>query len=188
MNLMFTFRGIPCIYYGSEIEFMSGKPIDPANARCQLNKSGRAYFGDYLEGSVNVSDFGEYKASGTVASTLNHKLAQHVIRLNQIRRAIPALRKGQYSTEGCSGSIAFKRRYTKNGVDSFVLVAIGGQASFTGVPSGSYVEVITGKTVSCNGSLTTDSIGQDNMRVYVLQTGDGVEPTGQIGEAGAYLK
>lgn len=189
MNLMFTFRGIPCIYYGSEIEFMSGKPIDPANARCSLKESGRAYFGDFLEGDVDVSDFGVYSnASGTMATTLNHDLAQHIRRLNLIRRAIPALRKGQYSTEGCSGSIAFKRRYTKNGVDSFVLVAIGGQASFTGVPSGSYVEVITGKTVSCNGSLTTDSIGQDNMRVYVLQTGDGVEPTGQIGEAGAYLK
>lgn len=189
LNLIFTFRGIPCIYYGSEVEFMKGFPIDPANARCSLKESGRAYFGDFLEGDVDVSDFGVYSnASGTMATTLNHDLAQHIRRLNLIRRAIPALRKGQYSTEGCSGSIAFKRRYTKNGVDSFVLVAIGGQASFTGVPSGSYVEVITGKTVSCNGSLTTDSIGQDNMRVYVLQTGDGVEPTGQIGEAGAYLK
>ena len=188
LNLMFTFRGIPCIYYGSEIEFMKGAPIDPANARCQLNKSGRAYFGDHLEGTVTASDFGEYVASGTVATTLSNDLAQHIIRLNKIRAAIPALRKGQYSTEGCSGGISFKRRYTKDGVDSFVLVAINGQATFTGIPSGTYVEVITGKSVSSSGSLTTDSIGQDNMRVYVLQTGDGVEPTGKIGKAGAYLK
>ncbi len=190
MNLMFTFRGIPCIYYGSEIEFMSGKPIDPANARCQLNESGRAYFGDNIEGRVTATDFGVYTAEpkSAVETTLNHDLAQHVRRLNLIRRAIPALRKGQYSTEGCSGSIAFKRRYTKNGVDSFALVAIGGQASFSGIPSGQYIEVITGTPVSSNGSLTTDSIGKDNMRVYVLQTGDGVEPTGQIGETGEYLK
>ena len=28
LSLMFTFRGIPCVYYGSEIEFQAGKPID----------------------------------------------------------------------------------------------------------------------------------------------------------------
>ena len=189
LNLMFTFRGIPCIYYGTEIEFMKGYPIDPANARCALNASGRAYFGDHLEGTVTASDFGEYTADGTVATTLSHDLAQHIIRLNKIRAAIPALRKGQYSTEGCGGDgISFKRRYTKDGVDSFVLVAINGRGDFTGIPSGTYVEVITGKPVSSSGSLTTDSIGQDNMRVYVLQTGDGVEPTGKIGKDGAYLK
>lgn len=189
LNLMFTFRGIPCIYYGTEIEFMKGYPIDPANARCALNASGRAYFGDHLEGTVTASDFGEYTADGTVATTLSNDLAQHIIRLNKIRAAIPALRKGQYSTEGCGGDgISFKRRYTKDGVDSFVLVAINGRGDFTGIPSGTYVEVITGKPVSSSGSLTTDSIGQDNMRVYVLQTGDGVEPTGKIGKDGAYLK
>ena len=187
MNLMFTFRGIPCIYYGSEIEFMSGAPIDPANTCTSLDQSGRAYFGDYLEGDVKASGFGEYTASGTVQDTLNHPLAQHVIRLNKIRRAIPALQKGQYSTEGCSGGIAFKRRYKDDTVDSFVLVAIGAQATFTGVPTGEYIEVITGKTVSCSGTLTSDSIEKDNMRVYVLKT-PSCDITEQIGVAGAYLK
>ncbi len=186
MNLMFTFRGIPCIYYGSEIMFMAGKPIDPANVKTSLDKSGRAYFGDYLEGTVTATDFGEYTASGTVKETLNHDLAQHVIRLNQIRRAIPALRKGQYSTEGCEGGISFKRRYTDENVDSFVLVAIGAEATFTGVPAGEYIEVVTGKTVNCSGSLTSDSIGKDNMRVYVLKTST-CEVDGKIGKDGAYL-
>ena len=187
LNLMFTFRGIPCIYYGSEIEFMAGAPIDPANTRTSLDKSGRAYFGDFLEGSITADDFGVYTASGTVEETLNHNLAQHIIRLNQIRRAIPALRKGQYSTEGCEGSIAFKRRYTDNSIDSFALVAIGGQATFKGVPSGEYVEVITGKTVNSSGTITTDSIERGNMRVYVLKT-DSCEVDGKIGKDGAYLK
>ncbi|MDD5776280.1 MAG: alpha-amylase family glycosyl hydrolase [Treponema sp.] len=187
MNLMFTFRGIPCIYYGSEIAFMSGAPIDPANTRTSLDKSGRAYFGDYIEGDVTATDFGEYTASGKVAETLNHDLAQHVIRLNKIRRAIPALQKGQYSTAGCSGNIAFKRRYTDNTVDSFVLVAIGGKADFTDVPSGDYLEVITGETVKSTGTLTTGEIDKDNMRIYVLKTPNcGVD--GQIGTDGAYLK
>lgn len=187
LNLMFTFRGIPCIYYGSEIEFMAGAPIDPANTKTSLDKSGRAYFGDYLEGSIVADDFGVYTASGTVEETLNHNLAQHIIRLNQIRRAIPALRKGQYSTEGCKGSIAFKRRYTDNAIDSFALVAIGGKATFKGVPSGEYVEVITGKNVNCSGTLASDEIGKDNMRIYVLKT-PSCEIDGKIGKDGAYLK
>ena len=187
LNLMFTFRGIPCIYYGSEIEFQKGLPIDPANAQTSLDKSGRAYFGDHLEGTVTASGFGEYTANGTVQETLSHPLAQHVIRLNKIRRAIPALQKGQYSTEGCSGGIAFKRRYTDDTVDSFVLVAIGAQATFTGVPTGEYIEVITGKTVPCDGTLTSDSIEKDNMRVYVLKTSNcGID--GKIGDDGTYLK
>lgn len=187
LNLMFTFRGIPCIYYGSEIEFMAGAPIDPANTKTSLDKSGRAYFGDYLEGSIVADDFGVYTASGTVEETLNHNLAQHIIRLNQIRRAIPALRKGQYSTEGCKGSIAFKRRYTDNAIDSFALVAIGGKATFKGVPSGEYVEVITGKNVNCSGTLASDDIGKGNMRIYVLKT-PSCEIDGKIGKDGAYLK
>lgn len=188
LNLLFTFRGIPCIYYGTEIEFQKGLAIDPANERIPLEKSGRAYFGDHLEGSVSASDFGTYTASGAVAQTLDHDLAQHIIRLNQIRRAIPALQKGQYSTEGCSGGISFKRRYTDSEVDSFALVAINGQATFSNVPSGTYVEVITGKTVDCGGTLKTDAIGENNMRVYVLQTGKGDIPSGKIGKDGAYLK
>lgn len=188
LNLMFTFRGIPCIYYGSEIEFMAGAPIDPANTKTSLDKSGRAYFGNHLEGSIVADDFGVYTASGTVEETLNHNLAQHIIRLNQIRRAIPALRKGQYSTEDCGdGAISFKRRYKDDEVDSFVLVAIGGQAKFNNVPEGDYIEVITGQTVSCSGSLTSEEIGRDNMRIYVLKT-PSCEIDGKIGKDGAYLK
>ncbi len=186
LNLIFTFRGIPCIYYGSEVEFMKGAVIDVGPNK-PLAETGRAYFGDYLEGTVTASDFSQYSASGTVAETLNNPLAQHVQRLNQIRRAVPALQKGQYSTEGCSGNIAYKRRYTANGVDSYCLVAVGGGATFTGVENGTYVEVVTGATVTVsNGTLATDSIGSGNMRCYVLQTSGA--PSGKIGTDGTYLK
>lgn len=188
MSLMFSFRGIPCIYYGSEVQFMAGAEID-VGPNAPLAKTGRAYFGDYLEGSVSATDFGTYTASGKVQETLNNPLAQHVRRLNQIRRAVPALQMGQYSTEGCSGSMAYKRRYTADGVDSYALVTVSGGATFTGVENGTYVEVVTGNKVTVSGgSLTTDSIGQGNMRCYVLQTGDGTEPTGKIGTDGTYLK
>ncbi len=189
LNLIFTFRGIPCVYYGTEIEFQKGMQIEPYTNgnKVPYAQSGRAYYGDHLEGTVTATDFGEYTASGTVKDTLSHDLAQHIIRLNQIRRAIPALRKGQYSTDGCNGSIAFKRRYTDNDVDSFAAVAINGGATFTGLPSGTYIEVITGKTVNSNGTITTDSIGEGNMRVYVLKT-DSCEVDGKIGKDGVYLK
>ena len=189
-SFMFTFRGIPCVYYGSEIEFQKSCQIEPYTNgnKVPYARSGRAYFGDHLEGSVTASDYGVYEASGEVASTLSSPLSQHLIRLNKIRRAIPALRKGQYSTEGCSGAISYKRAYKKNGIDSFVLVTVGGGATFSGVRSGTYIEVVTGKSVNCNGTLTSDSIGEGNARIYVLQTGDGVEPTGKIGSDGAYLK
>lgn len=189
LDLMFTFRGIPCIYYGSEIEFQKGEPIDPMvnNARKPYKESGRAYFGDEIEGSVNTTDFGVYSnATGKMAEALNYPLAKHIQRLNLIRRAVPALQKGQYSTEGCSGSLSYKRRYTDSDTDSFVCVTISGDSTFSGVPAGTYVDMITGDTQQCSGTLTASCSGKGNMRVYVLQT-DGA-PDGKIGEDGTYLK
>lgn len=186
LDLMFTFRGIPCVFYGSEVEFKAGQPIDKGGA-APLETTGRAYFGDYIEGSVNVTDFGVYSnATGAIADTLNSTLSKHIQRLNLIRRAVPALRKGQYSTEGCNGGMAFKRRYTDNNTDSFACVTISGDATFTGIPSGTYVELITGEKVECNGTLNASCSGRGNMRVYVLQTAGA--PSGKIGENGDYLK
>ena len=185
LNLIFTFRGIPCIYYGTEIEFMKGAKIDDWHS--PIGKTGRAYFGDHIEGTVNATDFGVYNgATGAMKETLEYPLAQHIQRLNQIRRAIPALRKGQYSTEGVSGGIAYKRRYTEGGTDSFVCVTISGDATFSGIPSGTYVDVITGDTVQCGGTLKASCSGKGNMRVYVLQTAGA--PSGKIGKDGTYLK
>ena len=185
LDLIFTFRGIPCIYYGSEIQFKKGEKID--DWQNPLEASGRAYFGKHIEGSVNTTDFSEYSgATGAMAETLNHPLAKHIQRLNQIRRAVPALRKGQYSTEGVSGGMAYKRRYTDTSSDSFACVTISGEATFSGIPKGTYVDLVTGDKVECDGTLTAKCSGKGNMRVYVLQTAGA--PNGKIGEDGAYLK
>lgn len=171
LSLMFTFRGIPCIYYGSEVEFMKGKPIDVGgvNNKTARKESGRAYFGHYLEGNVTASDFGVYTASGNVNTTLNGDLAQHIIRLNQIRAAVPALRKGQYTFDGCSanGGWAFKRAY-KN--ESYALVAVNGGASFSNVPAGTYVDLVTGEsyTAAEGGSISVSAPqGKGQLRVLV---------------------
>ena len=190
LSLMFTFRGIPCLYYGSEIEFKAGKTIDPGG-NGSLRESGRAYYGGYIKGNVTATDFGVANdASGNLAATLSKPLVKHLQRLNRIRQAVPALRKGQYSTSGCSssGGYAFKRRYTDSTTDSYVLVTINGPATFSGVLNGTYTDCITGdvKTVT-NGTLTTTSCsGKGNMRIYVLSTSLTPAP-GKIGTDGPYL-
>ena len=187
LSLMFTFRGIPCIYYGSEVEFQKGKDIDKG-AVLALKETGRAYFGGYIEGDVNVTDFAEYSgATGNMASTLSYPLALHIQRLNKIRAAVPALRKGQYSNEGCSGKMAFKRRYTDSKTDSYALVTISGDATFTGVLNGRYVDAVTGDVQNVtDGKLTAKCSGKGNIRVYVLDTTKTKAP-GKVGADGKYL-
>ncbi|MFE2809456.1 carbohydrate binding domain-containing protein [Streptomyces nigra] len=183
MSLMWTFRGIPTLYYGSEIEFQKGKRID-CGPSCPLATTGRAYYGAHLAGEVKASGFSQIEsASGTVATTLQQPLVKHVQRLNQIRRAVPALQMGQYSTAGISGDMAFKRRYTSGGTDSFALVTVSGGATFTAIPNGTYRDAITGDTRTVTtGTLTVPAPGRGNLRVYVL---DG---PGKVGVDGPYLK
>ena len=166
LSLMFTFRGIPCLYYGSEIGFKRGAKIDNG-PNGPLSDTGRAYFGGYITGDVTATDFGEYKASGNVDATLNHDLAQHLIRLNKIRQAVPALRKGQWTDEGCKATgnngIAFKRAYK----DSYALVALNGGATFTDCPAGTYTDLVTGKTYT-GSTITVDAPAtQGQVRVLV---------------------
>ena len=165
LSLMFTFRGIPCLYYGSEVGFRRGSVIDKG-PNGPLSNTGRAYFGGYITGDVEASDFGEYKASGNVEATLNHDLAQHLIRLNKIRQAVPALRKGQWTDDGCTpakGGIAFKRAYK----DSYALVALNGGATFTDCPAGTYTDLVTGKTYT-GSTITVDApSNQGQVRVLV---------------------
>ena len=179
LSLLFTFRGIPCIYYGSEVGFRRGKVIDKG-PNGPLSNTGRAYFGGYITGDVTATDFGMYEASGNVAASLNHDVAQHLIRLNKIRQAVPALRKGQWTTDGCKANngIAFKRAY-KN---SYALVALNGGATFTDCPVGTYTDIVTGKTYS-GPTITVDAPAtQGQVRVLVKDWTGGI-----VGEDGPFI-
>ena len=181
LSLLFTFRGIPCIYYGSEVGFRRGVRIDPG-PNGPLSQTGRAYFGGYITGDVTATDFGEYEATGNVAATLNHDVAQHLIRLNKIRQAVPALRKGQWTTDGCKATgkngIAFKRA-TK---DCYALVALNGGATFTDCPAGTYTDVVTGKTYEGPSISVEAPSTQGQLRVLVKDWKGGM-----IGEDGAFI-
>lgn len=201
-SMLFTFRGIPIVYYGSEIRFAAGKPNDwPGGGgngvNMSLEKTGRSYYGAHLEGSVSATDFGEYTASGEVATTLSSELSKHLRDLNRIRLAVPALQMGQYSTEGHTGGWAgYKRRYTGTNkitgesVDSYALVGVGaGEHSWTGVLSGEYVDIISGNTVSANGgSISVSAHGSDDAALVVLvKTGLATAAPGKVAKESPYL-
>ena len=193
LNLMYTFRGIPCLYYGGEVEFQKGVVIDVGPNK-PLAQTGRAYFGDYLEGTVTATDFSEYTATGKVAETLNYPLAKHIQKLNAVRRAIPALQKGQYtvSSNYVSGNMAYIKRYTNasEGIDSLALVTITDGATFKNIPNGKYIDAITGEIKDVtNNTLTVSSVGKGNMRVYVCCASGFTGISGAVGPTGqTYLK
>ncbi|WP_294428103.1 alpha-amylase family glycosyl hydrolase [uncultured Treponema sp.] len=176
-SMLFTFRGIPIVYYGSEIRFAAGKPNDwpgggSNGVNMSLEKTGRAYYGAHLEGTVRATDFGVYSASGEVEKTLSKDMCKHLRDLNKIRLAVPALQMGQYSTLGHSGGWAgYKRRYTGTNkitgeaIDSYCLVGVGsGTHTWTGVLDGTYIDAVSGKSVTVSGGTAsfTPATGGDS--------------------------
>lgn len=201
-SMLFTFRGIPIVYYGSEIRFAAGLPNDwpgggSSGTEMSLEKTGRAYYGEHLAGNVSASDFGEYTADGEVAETLSGELAQHLMGLNKIRLAVPALQMGQYSTDGHSGGWAgYKRRYTGinkltgESIDSYVLVGVGEDThSWSGVLNGTYVDCVTGNQITASDgsvSFTVNNGGEAGLGVYVLK-GLTTSAPGQIDQDSPFL-
>ncbi|HRZ24505.1 MAG TPA: alpha-amylase, partial [Candidatus Contendobacter sp.] len=171
-NLLWTVRGIPCLYYGEEIEFMKGAPQDVIGNDDTLDTTGRAYFGDYL-------------TDERIAETQSHPLYQHLKRLNQIRRAIPALQKGVMSQVNEWGSgISFVRDYHHG--ESYVVVGLtigGGQdISVSGVRNGIYRDAVTGREITVAHGGLSFHVSGNSAGIYVL---DG---PGKIGVDGAYLR
>lgn len=202
-SMLFTFRGIPIVYYGSEIRFAAGKPNDwpgggSAGTEMSLEKTGRSYYGDKLAGNVTASDFGVYTADGEVANTLNQELSQHLMGLNKIRQAVPALQMGQYSTDGHSGGWAgYKRRYTGinkltgESMDSYALVGVGeGTHSWSGILNGDYVDCVTGNQITAYSGSVSFSVnngGDAGLGVYVLK-GLTTSAPGKIDQNSPFLK
>ncbi|GAA0220745.1 hypothetical protein GCM10010492_18580 [Saccharothrix mutabilis subsp. mutabilis] len=71
-------------------------------------------------------------------------------------------------------------------MDSFALVAISGSATVSGIPNGTYRDVVTGDTkVVTGGSLTASVTGKGNLRAYVLDLPDNPAP-GRVGADGPF--
>jgi glycosidase len=171
-NLLWTIRGIPCLYYGEEIEFMKGLPQDIIGNDDTLDMTGRAYFGDYL-------------TDENITATQSHPLYQHIKRLNLIRGSIPALQKAFMSNVNEWGSgMSFVRNY--NNGESYVVVglAIGGgqDITVTNIINGTYTDVVTGNRIDVSNGAISFHVRGNSAGIYVLNG------PGKIGEDGMYLR
>jgi len=108
-NWLFTARGIPAIYYGSEIGFMRGRAEHAGN---------RNYFG--VEG---------------IAAATGNPIHQNLRRIAQLRANTPALQRGlQLNLELAGDRAAFYRVYQHAGVQQIALVLLnkgGATADFS---------------------------------------------------------
>jgi glycosidase len=171
-NLLWTARGIPCLYYGEEIEFMKGAPQDVEGEKDTLETTGRAYFGDHL-------------TDERLAETQAHPLYRHIQRLNQIRRAIPALQKAPMSQVADWGSgMSFVRDYPAEDSYAVVGLAIGSDqdVQVEGVRQGAYRDAVSGAEIDVHDGRIGFHVRANSAGIYVL------EGPGKIGEDGPYLR
>jgi glycosidase len=169
LSLIWLVRGIPCLFYGTEVRFKAGAEIDGNDA--PGDKSGRAYFGDQLVGAQRTK-------------TLAHPFVAHVRRLNQIRAASAALQKGVMEKFGDSDSTFWTVR-NAGGAYAVVGLAQGsdGTISVGGVKGGVYRDAVTGAQITvADGGTLSFTVKSGSAGVYVL---DG---PGKIGDDGVYLR
>ncbi len=154
MNFMFTWRGIPTVYYGTEMRFKAGEFNDihnEAGIRESINKTGRAYYGDVID-----------QAS-------NHKIYQHIKKLNAIRKAVPALQKGSWNWKEAPGNAVSYRRVYQNS-EVAVGLAKDGNASFSisGMTNGLYRDAVTGREIATQNGVLNFTVTSGSAGIYVL--------------------
>lgn len=171
-NLLWTIRGIPCLYYGEEIEFMKAAPQDIIGNDDTLDTTGRAYFGDHLSDT-------------NIAATQAHPLYQHIRRLNLIRGSIPALQKAPMSQVGeWGGGMSFVRDYNNGESYAVVGLAMGGDQDITvgNIRNGAYVDAVTGNRINVSNGSISFHVRGNSAGIYVLNG------PGRIGDDGVYLR
>ncbi len=113
-NWLFTSRGIPVVYYGSEIGFMAGAREHGGN---------RNYFGQ-----ANVDAAGEHPIRTALTSIAN------------VRKALPALQRGlQVNLAFTQDTASFYRVYQHDGVSQTALVLLNkgdSESEFSSEPLG----------------------------------------------------
>ena len=149
-NWLFTARGIPAVYYGSESGFMRGRGEHEGN---------RNYFG--VEG---------------IAAARQHPIRKALIRVAKLRQSLVALQRGlQVDVELSGDRAAFYRVYQHEGESQIALVLLNkgdAPASFEITDSlqpGSWRDVESGEVreVSAGGSLDSE-VSAHGLRVWVL--------------------
>jgi glycosidase len=171
-NLIWTIRGIPCLYQGEEIEFMKGAPQDVIGNDDTLDSTGRAYFGDHL-------------TDERLAETQSHPIYRHIRRLNQIRRAVPALQKAPMREVAEWGpGMRFVRDHDDGRSYAVVGLAIGSDQDIGvgGVRNGVYRDCVTGGEIEVGDGSISFRVRANSAGIWVLNG------PGKIGEDGLYLR
>ncbi|NUQ82072.1 MAG: starch-binding protein [Bacteroidetes bacterium] len=166
MNFMFTWRGIPIIYYGTEMQFMKGAYADiheSADIEKSLDRTGRAYYGTAMNNAPT------------------NKLYKHLKKLNDMRKAIPALQKGSWTWAG--GDHGNGVGYVRESGDSYVAVGLAKDGpvtfTFTGLKkNGTYRDAVTGHEIEVTGGTLSFKVSPSSAGIYVHNG------PGRIGELG----
>lgn len=166
LNFMFTWRGLPCVYYGTEVQFMKGAYADIHSAN-DINNSidltGRAYFGSQF------------------ANAPNHVIYKHIRKLNAMRKAIPALQKGTWRWDGTNSgnAVGFVRKFGNS--ECAVGLAKDGSTTFnfSGLTNGVYKDAVTGNSITVSNGSLSFTVSSSSAGVYVLN-GPGI--IGALGE------
>lgn len=155
MNFMFTWRGIPVVYYGTEVQFKKGAYTDIHDASGitqSIDLTGRAYFG------------------GEFANAQNHKIYQHIKKLNAIRKAIPALQNGTWNWAG--GNHSNGVGYIRKSGTSEVAVGLAKDGdvtfTFTGLTNGTYRDAATGNSITVSNGTMSFHVKASSAGIYVL--------------------
>lgn len=154
-NWLFTARGIPVVYYGSEMGFMRGTAEHAGN---------RNYFG--REG---------------IRAAENHPIRVHLARIAKLRASLPALQRGlQVNLELDGDRAAFLRVYQRNGVSQTALVLLNKgdeDARFVlkrHLPAGDWRDVLAaeGTSIRIEGRFET-TVPAHGVRVLVSESSIG---------------
>ncbi len=149
-NFLFTSRGIPAVYYGSEMGFMRGRREHAGN---------RNYFG--LEG---------------IEAARQHPIRDHLGRITQVRRESIALQKGrQVMLELAGDRAAFYRVYQHGGISQTALVLLNKGSAATrfdlvyGVQAGTWYSPLDGqfRLVEAGQGLR-ETVGANGVQVLLL--------------------
>jgi cyclomaltodextrin glucanotransferase len=147
-NWMFTSRGIPVVYYGSEMAFMNGASEHSGN---------RNYYGE-----------------SNIATARSTQTFQSLKAIANVRKNSVALQKGVQVNGAFSGQTAtFFRVFEKDGVTQTALVFLnkgGNSETFNQsslISSGDWVDAETGEVFSSTGSIST-SVAAHDVKVLLL--------------------
>lgn len=150
-NWLFTARGIPVIYYGSEINFMTGKSEHQGN---------RNYLGQ-----------------SRIDSAKTHPVHQHLTKIANIRKNHIALQSGlQLNLDFDGDKASFYRVYQKEGVNQTALVLLNKSnksQSFVideGVSHGEWHEQITETKlmVTADNANITTTVPANGVKVFIF--------------------